>query len=213
MGCDVTAVKGDEMIVIELKQTASLDLLIQAAQRQRVTDSVYVAVVKPAGRGWRRWRGIRHLLRRLQMGLIFVDCAAAPPQVEVVFHPLPYDRKRNRKARRAIIQEAAARYDDYNPGGSVGRKLITAYRERAIFVACCLDTFGPLAPRQLRAAGSGPKTLSILSNNFYGWFERVDRGIYAIKPLGRSALAKYPVLAERFRKNITQLAPAQSPGP
>ena len=37
-------VKGDELIVIELKKGFSTDLLIQATDRQRVTDSVYVAL-------------------------------------------------------------------------------------------------------------------------------------------------------------------------
>jgi len=31
------------------------------------------------------------------------------------------------------------------------------------------------------------------------WFERVDRGVYALKPKGRADLAQFPELVARFR--------------
>jgi len=34
-----------------------------------------------------------------------------------------------------------------------------------------------------------PNSASILRRDVYGWFERVDRGIYALTPRGREALA------------------------
>jgi hypothetical protein len=202
-GCDVTAVKGDDLIVIELKRDFSTSLLVQATQRQRIADSVYVALPRPPSREMRRrWRGLRHLLRRLEIGLIFVSFSPAGPFVEVVFHPLPYDRKRDTRARRAILREIAGRSGEYNQGGSTRRKLLTAYRESALFIATCLDDRGPLAPRALRAMGGGPKTLSILASNFYGWFERVEHGVYALKPEGRAALAEYPDLVKRFKRLV-----------
>ncbi len=86
------------------------------------------------------------------------------------------------------------RSDSYNRGGSTQRKLMTAYRENAVRIAALLDAKGPLAPRALRELGTGPKTQSILANNHYGWFERIERGIYDISARGRSALADYPDL-------------------
>jgi hypothetical protein len=202
-GCDITAVKGEDLIVIELKRSFSASLLVQATQRQRVADSVYVALPRPSPREMRGpWRGIRHLLRRLELGLIFVDFAARRPEIEIVFHPLPYDRKRDNRVRRAILQEIAGRSGEYNQGGSTRRKIVTVYRENAIFIAVCLDVLGPLAPKRLRAFGTGSKTLSVLYRNFYGWFERVAHGLYALKPEGRAALAAYPDLVARFRKKI-----------
>jgi hypothetical protein len=56
-----------------------------------------------------------------------------------------------------------------------------------------------MQPRQLRAFGTGAKTLSILSRNVYGWFSRVNRGLYAVTPKGREALAKYPELVRHYR--------------
>ena len=57
-GCDVTAVKDGDLIVVELKRAVSLKLLTQAVDRQRAADSVYVAVPYPPGgiraKGWQK---------------------------------------------------------------------------------------------------------------------------------------------------------------
>ena len=201
--CDITACKGDELIIIELKRQFSIDLLVQAIDRQRITDSVYVALPGPIDKRRRsRWRGIKCLLRRLELGLIVVTFSQKGPRVEVVFHPLPSQRQKLKRRRRAVLQEMADRTGNYNQGGSTRRKLVTAYRENAIYIACCLEKLGPLAPRQLRALGTGPKTLSILSKNFYEWFERVDRAMYAITSHGRSELDAYPDVVAQYRKRL-----------
>ncbi len=71
--CDIIARKGDDLIVIELKTRFGLDLLIQAAERQSITDSVYVALPGPMKMGKRnRWPQKKRLLRRLELGLILV---------------------------------------------------------------------------------------------------------------------------------------------
>ena len=45
--CDVVALKGDELLIVELKQSLNMDLLLQAAKRLRLTSQVYVAILKP----------------------------------------------------------------------------------------------------------------------------------------------------------------------
>ena len=42
--CDMVAIKGDELIVVELKTGANMTLLVQATERQSISDSVYVAI-------------------------------------------------------------------------------------------------------------------------------------------------------------------------
>jgi hypothetical protein len=203
-GCDIVARKDDDLIVIELKRSFGTRLLIQAIDRQKITDSVYVALPGPysLARG-SRWAGIKRLLRRLELGLIVVTFTEDTPWVQVVFHPLPYQQQKRKKRKRAVIREMAARSGSYNVGGSAPSKVVTAYRENAIHVACCLEKLGPLAPRQLRALGTGPKTSSILSSNFYGWFRRVDRGIYEITALGRAELeASPPDLVAHYRQRV-----------
>ena len=195
--CDIAAVKGDDLIVIELKRTLSLALLAQGIKRQELTEAVYLAIPRPANR--RKWnaqtRDVRRLLRRLELGLILVSKRS----VEIVFHPLPAERQQRKGKRRVVLEEISNRSEDYNQGGSTRRKLVTAYRENAIQIAACLCALGPCSPAQLRKLGTGEKTRSILYRNVYGWFERRDRGLYALSTHGHSALAEYPELAARYR--------------
>lgn len=203
--CDIAARKGDDLIVIEMKCAMNAALLIQATQRQRITDSVYVALPRPyGGLHTKRWRQIQHLLKRLELGCIVVSLNSIEPQVEILFHPLPMARKKSPRTKRAILQEMEGRLDDFNQGGSVRRKLITAYRENAIFIACCLDRFGPMRPVQLRNLGTGPKTQSILYDNHYGWFDRIGDGLYALKPSALQELPKYSEIVEHYRKKIEE---------
>ena len=205
-GCDVVATKGDDLIVVELKLRANLDLLAQAIDRQRVSDSVYVALPRPSYKVRRsaQHRGLKRLLRRLAVGLILVSADSEAPGVEVVHHPGPYEPKKSRRKCRAIIQEAARRSGDYNKGGCSRKKLITVYRENAIYIACCLSKHDELSPKQLREMGAGQKTLSILHSNFYGWFVRVERGIYTLTGKGKSELKEYTTLKRRFMKRLRE---------
>ncbi|HOR01029.1 MAG TPA: DUF2161 family putative PD-(D/E)XK-type phosphodiesterase [Anaerolineae bacterium] len=198
--CDIAATRGDELVVVELKRGFSVDLLLQATQRQRVADSVYVALPKPDVWAERtRWRHIEHLLRRLELGLILVSFATPVPVVDVAFDPQPLQSRRNTRGRRAILREMAGRSGDHNHGGSTRRSILTAYREQAIYIACCLEKHGPLSPERLRELGAGEKTQAILRRNVYGWFERVQVGVYALGAEGREALAGYADLAAQFR--------------
>lgn len=211
MSCDMVATKDDEIVVIELKRSLTLQLLAQAAQRQRITDSVYVAVPAPKKSiHVREWRKLTHLLRRLELGLILVDIGATRSQVEIIFHPAPFERKKQKARRRAIIREIAGRTGDYNEAGSTRRKLVTAYREQAIHVACCLERLGPTSPKEIRALGACPKTLSILRGNFYGWFERVAHGTYALTAQGQTALVEYAHIAEHYRRAVEAVSAGDS---
>lgn len=144
---------------------------------------------------------MKRLLRRLELGLILVS-VGPPTWVEVVLHPGPYEPRKPRKLKMALLDEVAGRSGDFNVGGSTRHKLVTAYRENAILIACCLERFGPLSPKQLRAMRTGPKTLSILSSNFYGWFRRVSRGVYDITQKGREEINQYPELLSYYKAQL-----------
>jgi hypothetical protein len=201
--CDIIASKSDDLIVIELKTRFGLDLLMQATQRQSITDSVYVAIPGPIKMSKRsRWPQKKRLLRQLELGLILVHLNLDEPWVEVAFHPLPYQRRKLKRKKRAVLNEMSLRSGSYNKGGSTKKKLVTAYRENALFIACCLDKFGALTPAQLRAMNTGPKTGSVLSSNFYDWFQRVERGVYALSAQGKTDLKNYPELRKRFSRQL-----------
>lgn len=207
-GCDIVATRGDDLVVVELKRRPSLALLIQAAQRQRVADSVYVALPKPEGREMDlRWRRLQHLLRRLELGLILVSFSTPVPTVEVAFDPQPFRPRRDCRRRRVLLGELAARSGEHNQGGSCRRGIVTAYREKALFIACCLERYGPLTPARLRDLGAGEKTLSILSRNVYGWFQRVDHGVYALTPAGQKGLEEYADIVAQFRRALEAHSP------
>ncbi|WP_432402433.1 DUF2161 domain-containing phosphodiesterase [Wukongibacter sp. M2B1] len=201
--CDVIGVKGEEIIIVELKKSINLKLLIQATKRQKVTEGVYIAIPKPKGFKWsKHWKDICNLLKRLELGLIIVSFLETTTEIEIVFHPSIYRIRKSSKLKNVIIREIQGRSGSYNVGGSVKEKIMTAYRENAIHIACCLEKYGELSPKKLRELGTGVKTQSILSKNFYGWFEKVSKGIYRLHPEGKVALENYNKAANHYRKLI-----------
>lgn len=201
--CDIVAVKDDEIIIIELKKTINLKLLMQATKRQKITNGVYIGIPKPKGFKWnKQWKDICNLLKRLELGLIIVSLLETTTEVEIVFHPSIYKVRKNNKLKESIIREINGRSGSYNTGGTTRAKIMTAYRENAIYIACCLEKYGELSPKKLRELGTGTKTQSILSKNFYGWFERVTKGVYSLHPQGKIALENYSETANYYKSLI-----------
>ena len=196
--CDVTATRGDDLVVVELKTGANMKLLVQATDRQRITDAVYVAVPAPKSQRGAHWRGVKRVLRMLELGLLIVHFGRAGARVEQLFAPEPYARQKRKARRRAVIQELARRTGDHNVGGSTGVQRVTGYREEAIHIACALLEYGPSSPKALRALGTVKATGRLLADNHYGWFQRVQRGVYALTPVGEAGLGEHNALRERY---------------
>lgn len=202
--CDLTAVKDDALIIVELKLNLNIDLLLQATRRQRLTDLVYIAIPKPKRITRKRWNDITQLIHRLELGLIIVSFAGNRKKVEFKIHPEPYKRmaSKNTRKKAALIKEIEGRSADYNIGGSSKTKIMTAYKENCIQIACYLEKLGQMSPKALVALGTGEKTPLILQKNYYKWFERVERGIYMITDQGRSELEDYPELVEYYLSKL-----------
>jgi hypothetical protein len=203
-GCDITAVKGEELVIVELKKSFTLALLGQAVDRQEITDSVYVAVpVGPDRMHPPNFKRMSKLLKRLELGLMFIRFLKTRTRVEIVFHPAEYSRRKNSRKKRAVIREVEGRVGDYNIGGSTsGRERITLYKQSAVQIAVYLDVLGQASPKQLRELGTLPHTQQVLSKNFYGWFEKADRGVYRLHEHGRESIRSYPELVEHYSKEI-----------
>ncbi|MEK5038440.1 DUF2161 domain-containing phosphodiesterase [Sporosarcina sp. FSL K6-3457] len=202
--CDVAAVKESELVIIELKLSLTIDLLIQATKRQRLTNQVYVAIPKPKySLRSKKWKDQCHLVRRLELGLIMVAFHGDDVHIEVVHQPASFDRQksmqRSKKKLTNLLTEIEGRTGDYNTGGSSQMKILSAYKENCIHIACCLLHHGPLSPRILRQMGTGEKTLTILNKNYDGWFDRIQRGVYAISDKGKSELQAFPDLVEHYK--------------
>ncbi len=202
-GCDVTAVRANELVIVELKKILNLELVLQAANRQKMADLVYCAVPKPRNFFSSRWRDLLHLLRRLELGLIFISFTGRQGYAEIVFDPLPFDRAksidRGKKKRKHLLAEAGRRSIDGNLGGSTGKKILTAYREEALHIAFLIKQQGPLSAKELKKKGTDPeKTYRTLYDNVYGWFKRAGKGVYDLTVSGEKALAEYAWVVQRF---------------
>ena len=187
-GCDVVAVRdGDppQLTVVEMKRGFSLELLLQAVDRVRAADEVWLV---PASRGGRdRDRRVHRLCRLVGFGLMAVD--TAHDRVEVLAEPGPYRLRPDARRRGRLLSEHARRVGDPSPGGSTRQPIMTAYRQRAIACVALLRA-GPGRPRDLRAVA--PDSGAILLDNVYGWFERTERGVYRLSRLGEAALQRWP---------------------
>lgn len=184
-GCDVVAVRGEEPpVVVELKRAFGLALVLQGIDRLSLTDMVYLAVGQWPG----KMKNVRKLCRRLGLGFIVVNGTKA----DVVLDPAPYKPRQNKRKTGRLVGEHARRVGDPNLGGQAMRApLMTAYRQQALRCAELLAANGPMKVAALRAAADAPKAASILQGDVYGWFERVERGVYAITPKGREGLQQF----------------------
>lgn len=199
-GRDLVAVRGDTLVVVELKKSFNLTLLLQGIERQGAADCVYLAVEAPA-RPTRRWRQIRKLCQRLGLGLLAVSFPAKrPARVDVVVEAeQPEGLRRQRKQREYLLREFNGRSGDHNVGGSTGLPIVTAYREDALHLANQLRECGePQTVKALRELTGCERAGRILQDNYYGWFERVRRGVYRLTPAGEEALVQYARVIEAW---------------
>jgi hypothetical protein len=180
-GCDVVGVRGDEPpVIVELKRTFGLGLVYQGLDRLAMSDTVYLAV----GAWPAQEADARRLCRRLGLGLIVVTGQHA----DVLADPMPYRPRPDRRRATRLLGEHQRRVGDPTAGGSTRRPIMTAYRQEAIRIASALAATGPARVRDVRAAADAPNAGRILRDDVYGWFERVDRGIYRLTPAGSAAL-------------------------
>jgi len=184
-GCDVVAVRAKEPpVIVELKKVFGLGLVLQGVDRLALSDAVYLAV----GQWPKQMRNVKKLCRRLGLGLIVVSQERA----DVVLDPMPYVPRKNRRKVRRMLGEHARRVGDPNRGGSSTKvPMMTAYRQEALRCANLLALKGPMKAAAVRAECDAPRAANILRADYYGWFERVERGVYALTPKGREGLAAF----------------------
>jgi hypothetical protein len=188
-GCDVVAVDHGSpiaLVICELKLNFTLELILQAVDRSTVCDEVWLAVrASPRGRGRESDPRVKKLCRLLGFGLL---CVSHSGRVEPLVDPAASRPRPNAKRRSKIIEEHRRRKGDPTMGGVTRRPIMTAYRQQALECAAALAS-APARPRDLRRVA--PDAPKILLNNVYGWFVRVERGVYALSELGRGALAAW----------------------
>jgi hypothetical protein len=191
-GCDIVAVRDGEpmLVVTELKLAFTLELVLQGVERLRVADEVWLAV-RATRRGRDQDRRVHRLCRLLGFGLLAVTTSSG--RIEILAEPTPYRPRPNLPRRPRLLKEHAARRGDPAAGGSTRRPIMTAYRQRALLCAAALQQ-GPMRPRDLRPVA--PDAGRILRHNVYGWFERVELGLYRLVGPGHDALRYWAGFAE-----------------
>ena len=185
-GCDAVAVRDTDTIAIcELKSAFSLELVLQGIERMRIADEVWLAVAATR-KGRDRDTRAHRLCRMLGFGLLAVHAARA--RVEILVQPEPYRPRPNKPERKRLLNEHAKRRGDPTEGGSTRQPIMTAYRQQALDCAAAMRE-GPKKPRDLKPVA--PDAASILQRNVYGWFERVERGVYRLTEPGEMALQRW----------------------
>ena len=188
-GCDLVALREGEphvVVIGELKLAFTLDLVLQAVDRTAACDEVWLAVrASRRGRGRERDPRVRKLCRLLGLGLISVSASG---RIEALVEPVPWRPRRDARRRSRIVEEHRRRRGDPAVGGSTRQPIMTAYRQQALACAALLQG-GPARPRELKP--SLPDAPKILLRNVYGWFVRVERGLYALSEGGRAALVRW----------------------
>ncbi len=187
---DLVARRADEEpLIVELKLRISLTLFHQAVARLALSDLVYIAVPRPAGaQAKRTLKDTVALCRRLGLGFITVRVDGV---TEVLCDPGAPPPRRNRKGQARMLREFDRLRGDPNDGGATRYGIVTGYRQDALHCAAYLAEHGPSRGAVVaRAVGVAPAT-RIMAGNHYGWFVRVQKGVYTLTEEGRAGLVHW----------------------
>ncbi|MEM6939518.1 MAG: DUF2161 domain-containing phosphodiesterase [Pseudomonadota bacterium] len=184
---DVVAVRGGEPpVVVELKLGFSLALFHQCLARLKVTDDVYLAVARQSGKRFARAvKDNKGMARRLGLGLMTVRLGDG--LVEVHCDPGPFAPRKSAKRQAALLREFAKRQGDPNDGGQTRAGLVTAYRQDATKLALYLFEVGASKGADVARETGVLAATRMMRDNHYGWFEKVEKGVYGLSPAGAEA--------------------------
>ncbi len=190
-GCDVTAQKENRLLIVEMKKSFQLSLVYQAIERQSYCQEVFVAIPRPEkGQNTKQWKNMIKLLKRLGLGLFTVALDSPLHTVDVILEPKNSSMPKNNAKKQKLLLELEGRKGDYNVGGMTRRKVMTAYRERALELCCILQQQGEVSYGLLRRYGLLEKQIKMLGTNVYQWYKRVKKGVYCLSEEGKKALGQ-----------------------
>ncbi|MBS7534274.1 hypothetical protein KHC28_11450 [Ancylobacter sonchi] len=186
--CDMVGLRDDDAVVVicELKMAFNLELILQGVDRASAGDEIWLAAqLSVRGKGRESDARYRNLCRRLGFGLLGVSNSG---RVDILVSPIAPMPRKDPRRRSRLVDEHKRRQGDPVAGGGTRKPIMTAYRQQALACAAAMAC-APQRPRDLKA--SFPDAQKILRRNVYGWFERSERGVYALTETGRSALAAW----------------------
>ena len=183
----IGAPEGAEPVIVELKTGFTLSLFHQAINRQSMSDQVYIAVPRKSGKAALvAIRRNKMLCRRLGIGLITVKF----PEGKVVVHcdPAPFVPRKIKKRKVKLLSEFERRHGDPNEGGMTSSGMMTSYRQGALRCAKVLHDEGACKGAYVAKMAGFEKATTLMASNHYGWFEKIERGVYGLTPTGAKAL-------------------------
>lgn len=180
----------DEPLIIELKTGFTLSLFHQAINRQSMTDQVYIAVPRKSGKAaMTSIRRNKMLCRRLGLGLITVRMKDSA--VVVHCEPKPFVPRKIKARKKKLLSEFESRHGDPNMGGMTSSGMMTSYRQGALRCAKVLHDEGACKASYVAKMAGFDKARNCMAANHYGWFEKIDRGVYGLTAIGAKALDEH----------------------
>lgn len=191
--CDLVVKVANEFMVVELKTDINFKVLLQAVNRQKMFDLVFIAVpIQKINLRSKAYQEKLHLLKRLGLGLMLVNLQTH--QVQSVHPPIPADRNQylraNKKRRERVVREFEQRILKNNVGGVNRQKISTYYRQQCYQIAYLLKNKPASAADLAKYGIDRQRIYSILHKNFYGWFEKVSRGVYGLSAEGQEVVER-----------------------
>ncbi|MEQ9694888.1 DUF2161 family putative PD-(D/E)XK-type phosphodiesterase [Shimia sp. SDUM112013] len=175
---------GEDPVIVELKTGFSLTLLQQAVARQRLSDWVYVAVPRWAGKtGWRSFKGNVGLCKRLGIGVLSVRLADG--HVQAHCDPVEFRPRKSKPRKGALLREFDRREGDPNLGGTRGQ-VTTAYKQEMLRCAVFLLENGPCKGAEVAKATDVAQATRMMRVDHLGWFQKVATGVYGLSDAGRA---------------------------
>ena len=174
---------GRERFVLPPRKYPPADGRRRLVDIQKVSDTVFIGIFRPKDLFSKSFQNKIYLLKRLGIGLIVVSKRTL--DIEIVSEPIVSELSKyqvsNKDKRLNLSEEFQRRKIKNNVGGVHHTKLMTEYRENALMVLSALHKLGDVAKGSDVAKASGvSNATTILRANYYGWFVKVDKGIYSI---------------------------------
>ena len=184
------APEGAEPVIVELKTSFTLSLFHQAINRQSMSDQVYIAVPRKTGKAALvAIRKNKMLCCRLRLGLITVRISDG--KVVVHCEPAPFTPRKIKARKTKLLSEFERRHGDPNEGGMTSVGMMTSYRQGALRCAKVLHDEGACKGSYVAKMAGFEKATNLMAANHYGWFEKIDRGVYGLTPEGAKALEEH----------------------
>ncbi|MEM8802930.1 MAG: DUF2161 domain-containing phosphodiesterase, partial [Pseudomonadota bacterium] len=98
-----------------------------------------------------------------------------------------YAPRKSKLRKERLLREFAKRDGDPNIGGATRVGLVTAYRQDALRCAAHLSLEGATKGAIVAKATGVVNATRLMADNHYGWFQRVETGIYDVTDAGRDA--------------------------